>query len=124
MENWPETAINVTICGLVIVFAALILLVILISLFGKIMETIGKAKKKGPASDKEAAAPQPAVSAVPAVPSAGEDEELVAVIAAAVSAACDGSGKSYVVKSVRPARRVGERPVWAAAGLRDNTRTF
>ena len=73
MENWPETAINVTICGLVIVFSALILLVILISLFGKIMETVGKARKKGLASDKEAAAPQPAVSAVPAMPSAGED---------------------------------------------------
>ncbi|HIZ83034.1 MAG TPA: OadG family protein [Firmicutes bacterium] len=124
MENWPETAINVTICGLVIVFSALILLVILISLFGKIMETVGKARKKGLASDKEAAAPQPAVSAVPAMPSAGEDEELIAVITAAVSAVYEGSGKSYVVKSVRPARRAGERPVWAAAGLRDNTRTF
>ena len=80
--------------------------------------------KKGLASDKEAAAPQPAVSAVPAMPSAGEDEELIAVITAAVSAVYEGSGKSYVVKSVRPARRAGERPVWAAAGLRDNTRTF
>lgn len=126
MENWTETAVNVTICGLAIVFGALILLVILISIFGKLMDTVNKQANKGKAGPQSAAAVPPPAPAVPAEAAAGtaDDDALIAVISAAVSAMYDGTGKQYAVKSVRPARRQGERPAWAAAGIRDNTRTF
>lgn len=123
MENWTEMALNVTICGLAIVFGALIMLVILISLFGKLMDVINKKAGAAKAAKIEtAAAPAPVPAPAPAA--GGDDDELIAVISAAVSAMYDGSGKQFAIKSVRPARRAGERPAWAAAGLRDNTRSF
>lgn len=126
MENWTETAVNVTICGLVIVFVTLILLVILISLFGKLMDAINKKSQAAKAAAIPAASAAPVASAAPAVTAApaSDDDELIAVISAAVAVMYDGTGKQYAVKSVRPARRPGERPAWASAGLRDNTRTF
>ena len=122
MENWSEMALNVTICGLAIVFGALIMLVILISLFGKIMDAVNKKSRTAKAVPAQAAA-APAPAPVPAAVQ-GDDGELIAVISAAVSAMYDGSGKQFTIRSVRPARRAGERPAWAAAGLRDNTRSF
>lgn len=122
MENWSEMAVNVTICGLAIVFGTLILLVILISLFGKLMDAMNrKAKKATAAAPLPVPPPAPTASVKDA---AGDDDELIAVISAAVSAMYDASGRRFAVKSVRPARRAGERPAWATAGLRDNTRSF
>ena len=120
--EWAETAVNVTICGMAIVFGALILLVVLISLFGKIMDAVNK---RGKAS-QSVPAPTPAAAPAPAATTSGaaDDGELIAVISAAVSAMYEGTGRQYAVKSVRPARRAGERSAWAAAGIRDNTRAF
>ncbi|MCI8361360.1 MAG: OadG family protein [Clostridiales bacterium] len=122
MENWSEIALNVTICGLAIVFGALIMLVILISLFGKIMDAINKKSRASAAVPTQTSTPAPAPAPTPAAQA--DDGELIAVISAAVSAMYDGSGKQFTIRSVRPARRAGERPAWAAAGLRDNTRSF
>ena len=70
----------------------------------------------------------PAVSApapVPAAPapvvSGGVSDEVVAVIAAAVAAMAP-EGNRYAVRRVSRVR--GERPVWAAAGIAENTRPF
>lgn len=111
--------------GLVVVFAVLILLTFIFWLFGKVMSGVGKKEtpppetKSAPKAAATAPAPIPAAP-VPAV-SEGISEEVVAVIAAAVAAMAP-EGKRYTVRSVSRVRT--ERPVWAAAGLMENTRPF
>ncbi len=124
-EVLGEAGMTVVI-GLVVVFSVLILLTFIFWLFGKVMSGAG-GKKAAPSSQEKADA-MPAVSApapVPAAPapvvSGGVSDEVVAVIAAAVAAMAP-EGKRYAVRRVSRVR--GERPVWAAAGIAENTRPF
>lgn len=128
-----SVAINVTITGLAIVFGTLIALVFIIWGFGKIMDTATGANKKPKAPKTEKPAPKaekPAPKAAsvpasaPAAPAASvEDEELIAVISAAVALMYEGTGKTPVIRAVRPASG-GGRPAWAAAGIVQNTKAF
>ncbi len=111
--------------GLVVVFAVLILLTFIFYLFGKVAGRGGKTS-----SNAAVSAPSPAsTQAVPPAPKAarapvvedGISDEVVAVIAAAVAAMSEG-GRQYSLCSVSRVR--GQRPVWAAAGLAENTRPF
>ena len=55
----------------------------------------------------------------------GIEEEVVAVISAAIAAMMSAEGVpagSYAVKSVKRAREA--RPAWAMAGMQQNTRPF
>jgi N utilization substance protein A len=84
-----------------------------------------EAEKKAAEAEKakQAETPKPAETAVKApVVEDGIEEEIVAVIAAAVAAMSAQSGKKLVVRSVK--RSVSQRDPWAAAGLADNTRPF
>ncbi len=116
--DWGFT-MAVVLTGLVVVFAALVLLVFVIWLFGKIMTAIGvsgsKAEKK-----KDAKPPVPVVE----VASDGLTDDVVAAIMAAVSAvlAEEGDGKSYVVKSIKRVRK--NRFAWGKAAAVENTRPF
>ncbi len=108
--------------GLVVVFSVLILLTFIFWLFGKIMS--GSGSKTAPPPEPKPAAAAPAVSApAPAAPVVAEgiSEEVVAAIAAAVASLAP-EGKRYAVRRVT--RAAGGRPVWAAAGLAENTRPF
>lgn len=130
-ENVVETAINVTICGLAIVFGTLILLVVVISIFGLIMKNANgiSAKNRTPKTEKgKSTAARVSEAPVAAQPPAqvaavSDEDELIAVISAAVAAACAGSGKTFAVRNIRPAA-AGARSVWAAAGVARNTRAF
>lgn len=122
-ERFAGAGMTVLI-GLVVVFSVLILLTFIFFLFGKVVGR-GKTPKKPSAPVKKA---EPAVqpAAVPrAVPvpvvEDGISEEVVAVIAAAVSAMA-GPAASYTLRRVQRSR--ADRPVWAAAGLAENTRPF
>ena len=118
----------VVITGLVGVFLALVLLIIFVSLFGKVFSGIGnKEKNKSKPADSPAvnvtkSAPAPAPAAV----SAEDDNEVIAVISAAVAMMAEQDGKKYAVKSIK--RTVNKRrqagSVWGAAGQRENTRPF
>lgn len=112
--------------GMVVVFAALIALTLIFWLFGKAVSR-GSGGKALSANAEPAAPPAPRAAA-PATPSAplpavgdGVDDEIVAVIAAAVAAMAP-AGKRYAVRKV--ARVSGGRPVWAQAGLAESTRPF
>ncbi|HNX15407.1 MAG TPA: hypothetical protein PK854_11125 [Oscillospiraceae bacterium] len=68
---------------------------------------------------------EPAVESAPVSPivsAAGEGDELIAVIAAAVYAFGESTGKTLAIRSVR--RIQDRRPVWASAGVYENTRPF
>lgn len=117
-------ALSTTLTGLVVVFLTLLLLTFVISIFGKVVGGLSqKPKTKAPAP-----APSPAPASVPTVelePMAEEasyedDDELIAVISAAVYAYGEASGKKYAVRAVRPSGRNN----WSAAGLAENTRPF
>lgn len=117
-----EDTMLVTVTGIIIVFIVLILLVLIMYLFGKVASS-GSAKKGEKAQEIPAPAKQkvaPSAGLASALPT-GDDDELIAVIAAAVQALSESSGKSYAVRSVRPSP---SRPVWASAGIYENTRPF
>jgi len=121
-ERFAGAGMTVLI-GLVVVFSVLILLTFIFFLFGKVVGR-GKTPKKPSAPVKKAEpAVQPAAvpRAVPAPVVDGISEEVVAVIAAAVSAMA-GPAASYTLRRVQRSR--ADRPVWAAAGLAENTRPF
>ena len=127
-----------TIVGLLVVFAALLILVLFLYGSGNIFKKAAKAPKKTP--EKQAQPPKKAASApaapkapakLPAAakapaPASGEDEEIIAVIMAAISAMGEADGKAYQLKSVTPVggSPANPRKAWANAGLYAQTRPF
>ncbi|MDO5559055.1 MAG: OadG family transporter subunit [Oscillospiraceae bacterium] len=120
--------IAVVITGLAVVFLALILLIVLISLFGKFFDSM-EVRKQKKISDSQPAQTTPDVQETITdadVQDEDDDDETVAVIAAAIAMMGAGEGKNYKIKSVKPARskKASGSSVWSAAGLRENTRPF
>ena len=120
------TVSSVVITGIVVVFIGLILLILFVSIYGKIFELIEnkKAKKNNeklnsvnPAPVKVAEKP----TSAPVVED-GIDEEVVAVITAAIATMSVKSGKKMVLKSIKNTKPA--RPAWANAGIVENTRPF
>ena len=129
-----ETIASVVITGISVVFIGLIILIVLVTLYGKIFEGINKsaeakAKAKAEAEAKaKAAKAETEVKAAPAAPAPapvvenGIEEETVAAIMGALSAMYAGSGKKPVLKGVKAAKP--RRSAWSAAGVMENTRPF
>ena len=117
---------TVVFTGLTVVFSALIILIVMIYIMGKIFTSIDK-KKRGK-QKKVSAAPAQAVTAAPSLPqqnASDEDEEIVAVISAAVAAYM--GGQKHVIRRIRraaPKQGSNVRPAWNAAGVLENTRPF
>ena len=92
-----------TILGMGTVFVILIFISILISLFKYIPALEEKFKNKGKAESTQEAAPAPAAVAAP-VEEASNDDELAAVISAAIAAyeaEAGGSTDGFVVRSIK-----------------------
>ncbi|MBP3636135.1 MAG: OadG family protein [Clostridia bacterium] len=112
--------LTVTGIGVAIVFAGLIVLIGLIKLVNIATGGSGKPKKeKKAAAPAKAPAPAPAapaqdeqVMAVIAAAVAAQDEELIAVISAAVAAMMD-DGAAFTVRRIR---RVTNASAWQKAG--------
>ncbi len=120
-EDFNKYAANVTVSGLVIVFAMLVLLVVIIALFGKLMSAKNSTDKNQIA--EKSSAPAPVAQKQSVSVSQQDDDELIAVIAAAVDSIYSGSGKKAVIKSVTPCGN-NARSAWAAAGLNNNVKAF
>ena len=108
----------ITITGIVLVFAILVLLMLIIMLEGKIFDNINNKKNGEPAAPKAAAKPAaPVQQAAPApVVEEGIPGDVVAAIMAAIHAM--GNGK-YTLKAVRRAANG-----WSKAGVNDTTAPF
>ena len=128
-----NTIAAVVFTGLAVVFIALVILIALVSLYGKIFETVNK-KKEQKAAEAKAAEAKKAAETAPAkkpekaaapVVQDGIEEETVAVIMAAVAAYGAQSGKKLAVKSIK-AQGAGSarRNAWSAAGIAESTRPF
>lgn len=100
----------VTLVGLSIVFAGLIILICLIKVLVTITTGTGKKKEapKAAAPAAPAAAPAPAAAAVDVT----DDDALIAVITAAVACMMD-EGSAFTVRRVR---RISNAPAWQKAG--------
>ena len=92
----------VAVIGMLIVFAGLTILIVILSLMGKVFQAADKksAKPAEAAPAPVAAAPAPVAPAPVVEEDVVDDAQLIAVIAAAI-AAFDNSGKSLVVRKVR-----------------------
>ena len=118
--DWSQASI-VTVCGLVIVFSMLLLLVIVISIFGGIMDKINGVEKKKSVRKE---APAPVLDPAPVVTVEDDNDEIIAVIAAAVDAIYADSGVKPVIRRIKPSATNGARSAWASAGIYQNTRAF
>lgn len=120
------TALTTLLTGFAVVFAVLLMLIGIIKLYGTIIYNIQTKKKAKPPKGKitrESEAPAaPAVIPAAVIETSDEtdDDELIAVISAAVYSMYSSS--QVRIKSIRksPART----NAWRAAGLSDNVRPF
>ena len=106
----------VTITGIVLVFLILILLMAIITLEGKIFDSMGTKKKAA----KEAAKPAAPVQQAAAAPAPQVEEGIPGDVVAAIMAAIHamGNGK-YTLKAVRRSKNG-----WGNAGVNDTTAPF
>lgn len=105
---------------IVVVFAALVLLSLVIALFGKFG---GSEKNEAPkAVAPVATAPAVAKPAAAPIVSGNDEDEVAAVIAAAVAMMAP-AGVTYRVRRITPAGN-RTRSEWAAAAVRQNTMPF
>ena len=123
-----EYVVSVVITGLTVVFLCLIILVIILFLFGLVSKAKRRYNEKIAESNRTEKTTVdiaiPKVQEVKTVPDVedGIEEEIVAVIIAAIVQISEKSGKRLALKSIKTAKP--QRTAWAAAGLIDNTRPF
>lgn len=130
LSTAEKTAVSleILITGFVVVFAVLVLLILLITAYGKIVSGAEKAiadkkAQKETVKKAEEITEKPVQAIAPALvnePANDIPEEIIAVISAAVYTMY-GEGK-VKVKSIK--RVPQTRPVWSTAGIMDNTRPF
>ena len=124
-DYWGSVGI-LALTGILVVFLILAILIFFFWLMGTIFKANDKSKAEKKASEDAAKADVPAPVIEAAVEEAAEDdeEELIAVISAAI-AAYEGSG-DFTIRSVR--KRTGKNPqsrsAWSMAGLNGNMRQF
>ena len=131
-DYWGSVGI-ISLTGILVVFFILAILIFVFWLMGKVFVTAANRKKskalaEKAAAEKAAAKPEPAAPA-PAVEAASDeadyddDEEIMAVISAAIAAYAEQDGTSYTIKDVR---RMDSRTrsAWSLAGIGENTRPF
>lgn len=122
-DYWSSVGI-ITLTGLLVVFVILALLIFFFILLGAIFKSIDNSKKKKAKAVEETKAAEPVQAAAEDVSAeaVNSDDELIAVISAAVAAYTDGEG--FTIKSVRKHEGKRVRSAWSAAGITENTRPF
>ncbi|MBQ9846782.1 MAG: OadG family protein [Clostridia bacterium] len=118
-----ELSAITTFSGVAIVFGMLLILVIMIAVFGLFAKVgNGKSGKKAKPEKAPKVKKVAPTKSVVNTSSNVDDDEVIAVISAAVAMMYEGTGKKAVIRSIRPST-VG-RSAWANAGIRDNVRAF
>ncbi len=117
----------IVLIGLAVVFAALVILIAFVWVMGKFFSS--KTDKKKISATTAVSSPQPQKAAPSKKTNAANiatnnDDEVIAVISAAIAAMGQADGKIYKLKSVRAVNKNVQRPAWAIAGLQNNTTPF
>ena len=123
-DYWGSVGI-ITLTGILVVFFILAILIFLFWQMGTVFQNIDKSKKaKAEAARKaEAPAPQAAAPVEEAVKDEDSEEEIMAVISAAIAAYAEEEGTSYTIRDVKR-RDKRTRSAWSLAGIGENTRPF
>ena len=110
----------ITITGIVLVFAILVLLMAIITLEGKIFDGMNAKKAAAKAAAPKAPAAKPAAPVQQAAPAPVVEEGIPGDVVAAIMAAIHamGNGK-YTLKAVRRSKNG-----WDKAGVNDTTAPF
>lgn len=123
-DYWGSVGI-LALTGILVVFLILAILIFFFWLIGTIFKAIDKSRAEKKASEDAAKSEAPA-AAVEAVETVEEtdDEELIAVISAAI-AAYEGDG-NFTIRRVRKCgdKNPKTRSAWSMAGLSGNMRQF
>lgn len=126
--DWIQVA-TVVVAGFSIVFGVLLALILIFSVFGKVVSKSVEAGKKKKSKKEAASAPTiaPAPASVARTAPApviedGVSGEVVAAITAAIVAS-EGADKPFVIRSIRKKSVSGRNP-WASAAVADNTKPF
>ncbi len=120
LEEKIITSLTILITGFVVVFAVLLLLILLISLYGKIVSSVLEKSKAKEITEMPKTENLPEVTLFEKEIPEEDDMEIIAVISAAVYAMY--GEKSVKVKSIKKVPQ--SRPVWSTAGIMENTRPF
>ena len=124
--NW-ELIGSTVVTGVVIVFLILAILIFFLWAMGKIFQAVGNAKKKKTEENALVIAVAPAVSESQTVEAEiyeeSDDDEIIAVISAAIAAYGEQDGKTYAIKKIKRSEKQ-PRSSWGTAGVIDNTRPF
>ena len=127
-DYWGSVGI-IALTGILVVFLILAILIFFFWLMGTIFKAVDNKKKSKAAEKAASAAPTPAAPVIEAAEDIADNgetdqnEEIMAVIAAAVAAYSEQDGKEYRILDVQ---RSGARTrsAWGVAGISDNTRPF
>ncbi len=119
--TWGDAAI-VAVCGFAIVFLMLVLLIVIIKIFGFIMDNANKSNGTSNGGGAATAA-QTAVKPMQSV-AAVDNDEIIAVISAAVYSLYEGTGIKPTIRNIRQSGAKSARSPWATAGIFNNTRAF
>ena len=124
--NWGLIGSTV-ITGIVIVFLILAILIFFLWAMGKIFQTIENSKKKKAEENALVIAVAPAISEAQTdeaeIYEENDDDEIIAVISAAIAAYGEAEGKQYRICGIKK-REKSQRSGWSAAGIAENMRSF
>lgn len=124
-DYWGSVGI-IALTGILVVFLILAILIFFFWLMGTIFKAVDKSKKEKAAKKAEAAKAEAPAAKVEKVAveedDYSDDEEIVAVISAAIAAYAAEEGTAYKIKSIKKHSR--SRSAWSMAGLSDNMRGF
>lgn len=122
-DYWSSVGI-IALTGILVVFLILAILIFVFWLMGTVFKMMDKSKKAKAKNNAEVVEAKPAPAAEPEAETAEElsdDEEIVAVISAAIAAYTESS---FTVRSIRKRGDGRGRSAWSAAGISENTRPF
>lgn len=126
--DWALVA-SVVITGIVVVFLALVILIVAVTIIGKIFTAIDNKKNKPKTDNKSItnvseSTKSDSTEVVLEISSEDDSDEVVAAITAAIAVVLEAEGNKnpFVIKSVK--RVSGIRNVWNQAGLIENTQTL
>jgi len=111
--------LQTTVLGMLIIFAALIILMLAINIMKAIFY---KDPKKSAAKKTTEVQQTPTAAQTPAAVEAQDDEELIAVLTAAIAASLNTSTYNLKIKSYR--RIENRTPAWNKAAVRENNMVF
>ena len=124
--NWGLIGSTV-VTGIVIVFLILAILIFFLWAMGKIFQSIENSKKKKTEENALVIAVAPSVPDTQTdeteIYEESDDDEIIAVISAAIAAYGEAEGKQYRICGIKK-REKSQRSGWSAAGISENMRSF